>query len=99
MREYDKYPFDQSVLVEQGKLLEGSVNRQTFYHYHLIPFPLIIGPYDRDWGGEMFPNLLFSKSTVNKSWFKLAVRRTTSPTTYFYEYDHVFYDNGWRNLY
>jgi len=93
---YAAYPFAMSVMA-RGKVYQGNTNVLTFYNYDLDPYSIIYDPNHQPWwGGEMFPQMYMSKSTINKVWVETVWSAEGDMWPRYYEFNHIFYDNGWK---
>ena len=96
---YKQYPFNQSVMVYEGRFYEGNSVVETYWNGDLSPYSIIYDPAHKPWwGGEYYPRFYMSRSTLNKVWTKTVWSTPGVIWPVYTENEHVFYNNGWQNV-
>lgn len=72
IKSYQLYPFEQAVIVSEGRLEEASlpdfIIRLSYWNNNLVPYSIIYDPADKPWwGGEMRvdPTVFMNQYTAN----------------------------------
>jgi len=88
-----------AILVDRGRIYDGNTIKFTYDWTDLNSGGNgISAPYP--WGGYMYidPTLWLAKSTPNKHEVRISYTHNLTPLVYYATREHVFYDNGWRDV-